>query len=449
MALARSGATVERTRLRTSFDGVWGDLEGVGRDPRSGGYDRFSWTGVDLGLREWFAAEATRRGLEVEVDRNGNQWAWWGAPADGAVVTGSHLDSVPGGGAFDGPLGVVSALLAVDALRAAGVVPARPLAVVNFVEEEGARFGLACLGSRLMTGAVDAGHALSLTDDDGTTLADAMSAAGHAPEHVGLDEAALARIGVFVELHVEQGRHLALGDESVGVASSILPHGRWHFCFEGEGNHAGTTRLVDRHDPMLPFAEVVGAARRLAAEAQAVTTFGRVRVDPNGTNAIPSRVDAWLDARGPEQSGVTRLVDDLQRFAEEAAAGHGVRLTVENDSFTPVVDFDASLSDRLRASLGAASIGAPTLPTAAGHDAGILASRVPTAMLFVRNPTGISHSPVEHAEAEDCVDGVEALTIVLRDLLVAPLEVVPAGATGTTTHHGGAGAGTGAGGSGS
>jgi N-carbamoyl-L-amino-acid hydrolase len=179
---------------------------------------------------------------------------------------------------------------------------------------------------------------------------------------------------------------------------------------------------------MLPFAEVVGAARRLAAEAQAVTTFGRVRVDPNGTNAIPSRVDAWLDARGPEQSGVTRLVDDLQRFAEEAAAGHGVRLTVTNDSFTPVVDFDASLSDRLRASLGAASIEAPTLPTAAGHDAGILASRVPTAMLFVRNPTGISHSPVEHAEVEDCVDGVEALTIVLRDLLVAPLEVVPAAA---------------------
>jgi N-carbamoyl-L-amino-acid hydrolase len=277
-----------------------------------------------------------------------------------------------------------------------------------------------------MTGAVDASHALALTDDDGTSLAEAMTRAGHAAEHVGVDAAALARIGVFVELHVEQGRHLALGDESVGVASSILPHGRWHFCFEGEGNHAGTTRLVDRHDPMLPFAEVVGAARRLAGEAQAVTTFGRVRVDPNGTNAIPSRVDAWLDARGAEQSGVTRLVDDLQRFAEEAAAGHGVRLTVTNDSFTPVVDFDASLSDRLRSSLGAASIAAPTLPTAAGHDAGILAARVPTAMLFVRNPTGVSHSPYEQADESDCVDGVEALTVVLRDLLVEPLEVVSA-----------------------
>lgn len=424
MALARSGATAERDRLRTSFDGIWDDLAGMGRDSRSGGYDRFAWTRVDLGLRKWFVAEATRRGLEVEVDRNGNQWAWWGTPADGAVVTGSHLDSVPGGGAFDGPLGVVSALLAVDALRASGLAPERPLAVVNFVEEEGARFGLACLGSRLMTGAVEAGHALSLTDDDGTTLADAMSAAGHAPEHVGLDESALARIGVFVELHVEQGVHLALGDESVGVASAILPHGRWHFCFEGEGNHAGTTRLVDRHDPMLPFAEAVGAARRLAAEAQAVTTFGRVRVDPNGTNAIPSRVDAWLDARGADEDGVVRLVDDLRRVAEEAAAGHGVRLTVTNDSLTPVVDFDASLSDRLRSSLGAASIAAPTLPTAAGHDAGILAARVPTAMLFVRNPTGISHSPHEHAEASDCVDGVEALTVVLRDLLTEPLEVV-------------------------
>jgi N-carbamoyl-L-amino-acid hydrolase len=426
MVPGRSGSTADRSLLRASFDRAWGDLEGVGRDRRSGGYDRFAWTGVDLGLREWFAAEAARRGLDVEVDRNGNQWAWWGAPVDGAVVTGSHLDSVPGGGAFDGPLGVVSALLAVDALRAEGLEPARPLAVVNFVEEEGARFGLACLGSRLMTGAVDAGRALSLTDDDGTTLADAMSAAGHAPEHVGLDEASLARIGVFVELHVEQGRHLALGDEPVGVASSILPHGRWHFCFEGEGNHAGTTRLVDRRDPMLPFAESVVAARRLAAEAQAVTTFGRVRVDPNGTNAIPSRVDAWLDARGPDEGGVARLVDDLQRIAEEAAADHGVQLTVANDSFTPVVHFDASLSDRLRSSLGAASITAPTLPTAAGHDAGILAARVPTAMLFVRNPTGISHSPHEQADESDCVDGVEALTVVLRDLLVEPLEVVSA-----------------------
>jgi N-carbamoyl-L-amino-acid hydrolase len=410
--------------LRSSFESTWSGLEGVGRDSASGGYDRFALTGVDLGLREWFAAEATRRGLDVEVDRNGNQWAWWGVPDSGSVVTGSHLDSVPRGGAFDGPLGVVSAFLAVDAMRAAGIQPLRSLAIVNFLEEEGARFGLACLGSRLLTGAVDPARALALTDDDGTTLAEAFAGAGVEAEGVGLDAEALDRIGVFVELHVEQGRNLSDGTESVGIAGAIWPHGRWHFCFGGEGNHAGTTRLVDRRDPMLPFAEVVGAARRIAADASGVSTFGRVRVDPNGTNAIASRVDAWLDARGPDEATVRRIIDELQGFAEQVSPEHGVTLSVENDSFTSIVEFDLSLADRMRQSLSARGIAAPTLDTAAGHDAGILAGHVPTAMLFVRNPTGISHSPVEFAETADCVDGVVALATTLADLLTNPLEVL-------------------------
>ena len=137
------------------FAAAWSDLAGVGRDRIRGGYSRHGFDDADLELRTWFTEQAERRGLEVENDRNGNVWAWWGAAGTDAVVTGSHLDSVPGGGAFDGPLGVVSALLAVDELRLRGVTPARPLAVACFVEEEGGRFGLPCMGSRLMTGAVD------------------------------------------------------------------------------------------------------------------------------------------------------------------------------------------------------------------------------------------------------------------------------------------------------
>lgn len=412
--------------VRRSFDSIWAGLEPVGRDARTGGYNRFAWTSTDLSLREWFVAEATRRGLDVEVDRNGNQWAWWGEPKSASVVTGSHLDSVPGGGAFDGPLGIVSSFLAVDALRAAGVVPVRSLAIVNFFEEEGARFGLACLGSRLMTGAADPNRARALKDDSGSTLAETMTLAGLDANTVGADQEAIERIGVFVELHVEQGRHLALGDHAVGVASSIWPHGRWHFCFSGEGNHAGTTALSDRHDPMLPFAEVIAAARQLAEENDAVTTFGRVRVDPNGTNAIPTRVDAWLDARGAHEESVNRVITALEVSGAEAAGRHGVGLSVTQESWTPVVDFDAALRDRLLFALGTTGRAVPVLPTAAGHDAGILASKVPTAMLFVRNPTGVSHSPLEFAQESDCVDGVRALTSVLNDLLTRPLEVVPA-----------------------
>lgn len=408
--------------IRTAFDSTWSSLAPIGRDPATGGYRRFAWTPADLELRAWFGAQAQARGLAVENDRNGNQWAWWGTPADGAVVTGSHLDSVPGGGAFDGPLGVVGAFLALDDLIARGVRPHRPLAIVNFVDEEGARFGIACAGSRLLTGALDADRARALRDEDGTTLAEAMGAAGLDPRWIGRDPEAERRIGVFVELHIEQGRHLAVLDRSVGVASSIRPHGRWRFCFRGEGNHAGTTLIADRRDPMLPFADAVLAARRAAVDSgvpDAVATFGRVRVDPNGTNAIPVRVDAWLDARADRAGTVEAIVAAISRAGDAAAAEHGVAFEVERESWTPVVDFDLTLRDRLALVLA----GAPVLATGAGHDAGILAATVPTAMIFARNPTGISHSPQEQTSEDDCVAGIAALSTTLENLLTEPLQV--------------------------
>ena len=382
------------------------DLEPVGRHPGTGGYRRYAWSREDQACREWFAAEAARRGLDLTVDRNGNQWAWWGDPdAGGAVVTGSHLDSVPDGGAFDGPLGVVSALAAVDLLRDRDVAPARPLAVVSFTDEEGARFGVACAGSRLLTGTLDADRARALTDADGTSMAEAMRAAGHDPAHLGRDDDTLARIGTFVELHVEQGRALVDVDAAVGVASSIWPHGRWRLDLHGEANHAGTTRLEDRDDPMLRLAAAVLAARAQAERLGAVATLGKVQVAPNGTNAIPSLVRAWLDARGDDEGRVRELV---------AAVGAAAGTDPVEESWTAEVSFEARLRDHLAGLLG----DVPVLPTGAGHDAGILGSAgVPTAMLFVRNPTGVSHSPAEHAEGADCLAGVEALATVLTDLV--------------------------------
>ena len=397
--------------LTRGFPALWEQLAPIGR-ARSGGYRRSSWTPADLELRAWFADQAAARGMTCERDRNGNLWAWEGRPGPGAVVTGSHLDSVPDGGAFDGPLGVVSGFLAVDLLRARGFAPARPLAVVDFADEEGARFGVACIGSKLLTGVLDPDRARGLRDEDGTTLAEAMHRAGADPAALGRDDEALGRIGTFVELHVEQGRALADTGDPVGIATAIWPHGRWRFSFRGEANHAGTTRLADRHDPALPFAGTVLAARDLAARAGAVATVGRVQVTPNGTNAVPSLVEAWLDARAPDETTLAALVADVAAAAGSAADRHGVAVDVVLESATPVVDFDAALRQRLAGVLG----GPPELPTGAGHDAGILAAAVPTAMLFVRNPTGVSHSPAEHAETDDCVAGVEALATVLAEL---------------------------------
>ncbi|GAA4916725.1 allantoate amidohydrolase [Streptomyces coeruleoprunus] len=399
-----------------SFHEMWDALRPIGRDARSKGYRRYAWTGADADCRTWFQEQAEARGLAYETDRNGNQWAWLGDPAAGdAVVTGSHLDSVPDGGAFDGPLGVVSSFAALDELRARGATPTRPLAIVNFGDEEGARFGLACVGSRLTAGQLTREAAYELRDGDGISLPQAMEAAGYDPSAIGPDPERLARIGAFVELHVEQGRALDLTGDPVGIASAIWPHGRWRYDFRGEANHAGTTRLVDRHDPMLSYAETVLAARREAELAGAVATFGKIAVEPNGVNAIPSLVRGWLDSRAADQATLDTVTAAVEAAAREAAARQGVDLAVVRESFTPVVEFEHALRDELGKILGGERP-VPVLGTGAGHDAGILSGSVPTAMLFVRNPTGVSHSPAEFAAEDDCVAGVEALADVLEGL---------------------------------
>jgi beta-ureidopropionase / N-carbamoyl-L-amino-acid hydrolase len=397
--------------MSESFDRMWADLAPVGRDATTGGYRRYAWTGTDAVLREWFRGEAERRRMDVVPDRAGNLWAWTADPdAQGpGLVVGSHLDSVPDGGAFDGPLGVISAFAALDELTARGWSPGSPVAVACFADEEGARFGVACAGSRLLTGALDADRARALTDDDGTTMAEAMAAAGHDPRGLGRDDETLRRVGTFLELHVEQGRGLVELSSTVGVASSIWPHGRWRLDLRGRADHAGTTRLADRDDPMLALAAAIQEARDAAGRYGALATVGKLRVSPNGVNAIASEVTAWLDARGPREDDVRAVVDEVG-----AAAG----ATPVEESWTPSTGFDPGLRDRLTAVLaGADGAPAPVLPTGAGHDAGILsAAGIPTGMLFVRNPTGVSHSPAEHAETADCHAGVAALARAIEAL---------------------------------
>ena len=408
--------------MSPTFHAMWASLRNIGRNAESGGYRRYAWTGADADCRLWFRMQAEARGLDVEVDRNGNQWAWRGDRLAGdAVVTGSHLDSVPDGGAFDGPLGVVSSFAALDELRHRGVEFTRPLAITNFGDEEGARFGLACVGSRLAAGQLTVEAAHRLRDGDGITLPRAMEAAGYDPDAIGPDPERLARIGAFVELHVEQGRALDLTGDPVGIASAIWPHGRWRFDFRGEANHAGTTRLADRRDPMLTYAETVLAARREAELAGALATFGKIAVEPNGVNAIPSLVRGWLDSRAADQDTLDTVVAGIELAAREHAERAGIDLDVVRESFTPVVEFEHALRDELGALLKGSALrdtgrDVPVLGTGAGHDAGILSASVPTAMLFVRNPTGISHSPAEYAAEDDCVAGVIALADVLEGL---------------------------------
>ncbi len=400
--------------MADGFEKTWRALAPVGRDATSGGYFRQPWHSAERELAAWFDEAARARGLEVTTDGFGNTIAWWrpeGASGPG-VLTGSHLDSVLDGGAYDGPLGVVSALAAVDLMRERGTTPERPVGVGVFVEEEGSRFGLACLGSRLATGQISPEEAARLGDRDGIRLEDALGAAGLDPSAGVVD---LSDVGCFVELHVEQGRDLVDRGEPVGVASGIWPHGRYRFDFAGEANHAGTTRMTDRADPMLTYAMTVLAANKQARLTQQRATFGRLEVTPNGTNAVPSHVRAWLDARAEDEGTLERLVDEIVRQATQRAERDGTTLTMNAESVSGLVSFDPDLASRLAAGDGEGDGGArPVLGTQAGHDAGVLQQAgIPTAMLFVRNPTGVSHSPAEHAETGDCLAGVEALADAL------------------------------------
>jgi N-carbamoyl-L-amino-acid hydrolase len=408
------------SRLNERFQAAWQSLLPIGRDSGTGGYRRYAWTAADGASRHWFQEQAAERGLTVDGHASGNLLAWWDnavSDRDGAVLTGSHLDSVPDGGAFDGPLGVVSALCAIDLLREKGVVPKRALGVAVFTDEEGARFGLSCVGSRLFSGLLSLQTARGLRDADGITVRDAMLAAGFDLDALDTRPTDLSRFSAFVELHIEQGRGLVDLGSPVGLATAIWPHGRWRCTFRGEANHAGTTRLVDRRDPMLPFATTVLAARRLATDAEAVATFGRVSVEPNATNGVPSAVHAWLDARAPSSAILDGLVEAISAAAGVAAEANVVALELVRESYTPEVQFDPGLLAQMLQSLRTGDLAPPTLSTGAGHDAGILSASMPAGMIFVRNPTGVSHSPTEHADIADCLDGVRALAAVLEDLV--------------------------------
>lgn len=402
------------TTPHTSVTTLLNAISDQGRDRKTGGYSRPVFSVAELNLRSWFIAEAESRGLDVEQDRNGALWAWWGVPHDNALVTGSHLDSVPGGGAFDGPLGVAAALAAVDRLIERGVTPTRSLAVVVFPEEEGSRFGVACLGSRLMTGLIDPDTARALTDRDGITFAEAAASAGLDPRHLGPDPDATRRIGQFIELHVEQGRGLVDLDQAVAVGSSILGHGRWKIVVTGQGNHAGTTLMRDRADPVVAAARIVGDIAELTARIDgARATVGRFEPVPGGTNVIASRVNMWVDVRHANDTTTRTLITRIAEAAAESAARHGCAATVSEESWSPTVGFDAALSHRVHELVPEA----PILATGAGHDAGILGSVAPSTMLFIRNPSGISHSPEEHIDDSDADYSADVLADVLAGLL--------------------------------
>jgi N-carbamoyl-L-amino-acid hydrolase len=401
----------------TRFGALFDDLARIGAHRDGPGCTRLAWSDEDLAARAWFASAAHARCMDVETDRNGNLWAWWGERDTDTVITGSHLDTVARGGAYDGALGVVSALAAVDALRARGVrIGSASLAVVVFADEEGARFNTPTFGSSLLTGRRASADVRGRHDATGTSMDATLRRADVDPDGLGPDPARLRRVRAMIELHVEQGRHMVDAATAVALCDGVWPRGRWRLQVAGEANHAGTTALDDRADAMLVAAAATTAARDVAHQLGCRATIGRLDIAPNAASTVPAHVTAFLDARAPDDATLDEFLTRWRYDAYAAAAHHGCAATVDLDSRGAATTFDAALTDRLAERLGPA-VG--LIPTAAGHDAAVLADHVPAAMLFVRNPTGVSHSPLEHAAPADCAAGVAALTDVLEEVLAA------------------------------
>ncbi len=319
------------------------------------------------------------------------------------------------GGRFDGALGVVCGLIAVHLLLRRGA-PARPVAAVSFADEEGGRFDTPTFGSRAMAGRLDVTSLLERRDRDGVTLRAALAGAGLVPEALGPDPDRVARIAALLEVHIEQDTLLTERDRPLGLGTELLPHGRWRLDLHGEANHAGTTPMRVRRDPMLALGAAILAARRVAVEEGTLATVGKLEVTPNATNAIPERASLWLDVRGHGDEAIARTVERVLDATREQADRDGVRLECRSESLVGAVRFSAALRRRVATVLAEHGFEDVPMSTGAGHDSGALATVLPTAMLFIRSATGASHSARELASVEDCVCGIMVLTEVLATL---------------------------------
>ncbi|MGB6691251.1 MAG: allantoate amidohydrolase [Terracidiphilus sp.] len=358
-------------------------------------------------------------GMAVHVDAAGNLRGLWqprGAHANPAatgkrLLLGSHIDTVPNAGAYDGVLGVVLALEWTQ--LAQELAYPLPIEVIAFSEEEGVRYGVPFLGSRAVAGSFDAAL-LTLKDADGIAMEEAIRAFGLDPVSVPAAAADAENVLGFVEIHIEQGPALEAENAALAVVEGIAGQSRMEFEFAGQANHAGTTPMHLRRDALAAAVEWMTEVEIMARSVDGlVATVGKMRVEPNAANVIPGSVTVSLDARHKSDDTRAQAVRDLTAKAAEIAARRGIGLDYMERMNQPGVRMDDELTDRLLRAIEAAGFVKKTMHSGAGHDAMVMAACVPATMLFLRSPGGISHHPDESVREED----VEAALLVGRKFL--------------------------------
>jgi allantoate deiminase len=355
-------------------------------------------------------------GLEGRVDDAGNVRALRLAADRSAprVVLFSHIDTVPNAGAFDGPLGVVLALEAIAFL----VDEQMPFAieVIAFSEEEGIRFGFPFFGSMAVTGQV-APATLERRDGQGVSVAEALYGFGLRPQNIAKSCALARESFATLEVHIEQGPVLESENLSLGVVEGIVGQSRFELTFTGQANHAGTTPMRLRHDALAAAAQWVTEVERYAANyQQLVATVGQLEVSPGAVNVVPGEVRATLDVRHPKDESRHAAVANLLTKAELAAAQRGVRVSAKAMSKQAAVPMNRELTVALQQAAARAGHETHAMFSGAGHDAMILAPHVPTTMLFVRSPGGLSHHPDETVRVDDIETALGTVLEFLRGL---------------------------------
>ncbi len=389
------------------------ELGAIGETPD--GMYRFVYDDAWQRARDTLLRWIDEVGLEGRVDAVGNVFGRLPGSGDGVVLTGSHVDTVPSGGKYDGALGVVGGLAALAVLRAHGT-PTRTLEVVALCEEESSRFAANFLGTRAMLGLVAADEPDRLRDRDGTTLAEAMRRAGLDPAAVATAERHDLR--AFLELHIEQGRVLA--DEGVDVGLvEVIPGIAWEtITVRGRQDHAGATPMDLRADALQAAAQMAREIT-LAVEREgrpAVATTGRWTVEPGQPSVVPGLARFSLDLRHPDLAVRDRLLDQVHRTCADVARRHGVEVDVVRDKDEEPATMDSGLLEVCRDAAERCGASWRRMPSGAGHDSQLMASRVPTAMVFVPSVDGRSHTPAEYTSPADCARGASVLATALHRL---------------------------------
>ncbi|MFC5366583.1 Zn-dependent hydrolase [Salinirubrum litoreum] len=410
---------VDAERLRADIEAT-GEF---GRVPTDEGWGRTVRCGTEANreAREYLVERLRDAGLTVAVDAVGNVAGRWdpdSADPDAApVAVGSHLDSVPEGGIFDGPLGVYAALETVRAMQDAGVEAERPVVVVSFTEEEGGRFGDGLLGSSVAAGERSVADAIALADDDGTTLGDALDDI----DFRGEGRLDASEWDAWYELHIEQDTRLESAGVPVGVVTTITGITHCHVEILGEANHAGATPMDQRTDALAAASEFVldveATATEVVAEDSetAVGTVGSATVSPNATNVVPGRVELGVDVRDVTREAMETIVESARASLSVLAADRGVET-----SFERPFDLDpTAMSDRLRSAAhdagDRAGVETIDLHSGAAHDTMHVASVTDACLLFAPSEDGISHNPREWTDWADCATATRVLAGAVAD----------------------------------